>query len=141
MGVSEYKIKSVLQDGVEVFVIIETALYDKDKSIYTDSSCWGAERNSPKMIIKNISVKRNDDPCWVSFSSYSDLMNPKNAKVYVSDLGFQIVIDGGVSSTHYFAVLSFDNECYLTKRRVYSPAFPDEVWEETQYSYIRRKDM
>ena len=92
-------------------------------------------------LIKQLTVRVGENESLVRFSAYSDLVNINSVVLAVDDKGFNIAIDGGETATHYKAVIYFDNEGFLLRRRVYSPSFPDEVCEETKYSFIRRQDM
>lgn len=136
----EYHSNGALVNGTEISVTINTANVDHS-FIYDEPIWWGAELVTPKTITKHVSVTVGSNSSWVRFSSYSDLVNINTTELKVSKNGFQIIIDGGESATHYIASINFDNEGFLVSRKVYSPTFPDEVWEETKYSFIRRNDM
>lgn len=135
-----YIFQDQLINKSKVYVVIETESIS-DEFVYGKPVWWGAEFVLPKTITKNIIVTLDGNKSWIRFSAYSDLVNLKSAKLTVFKNGFQISIDGGESSTHYIANLNFDNEGFLISRKVYSPKFPDEVWEETRYSFIRRNYM
>lgn len=138
---SWFEKNAVLKNNTKVNVLIGVSEYVADDFMYLAPLWWGAELSPPKTIIKSFTVRLGDNESWVRFSAYSDLVNITDADLNISDEGFNISINGGETSTHYKATIYFDNDGFLLKRKVYSPSFPDEVWEETEYSFIRRKDM
>ncbi len=136
-----YNLSDTLSNNDKVSVVVDVGVYsDKDLNavLYL---LWGKGSNIPKNIIRNLSVTVGNRKSWIRFSAFSDLVNVNSIKMQVKENGFDIIVDGGDTSNHYHANLNFDNEGFLIARRAYSAAFPDEVWEKTQYSYIRRKDM
>jgi hypothetical protein len=134
----KFEINEHLTNNVKVAVVIDIAndIEGIDKKIV-----WGARIGGDDSYIKKILVSLDGTPSWVRFSAYSDLKNLQSVRLNISENNFQIIIEGGESSAHYIAKLTFDNNGYLISRRVYNPAFSDEVWEETHYSYIKRLDM
>ena len=131
----------LLKSGAKVSVGVSISKYVVENPMYSEPLWWGTELVPPKTFIKELSVHVDENICWIPLSAYSDLVNIKSVDLRILNEGFNIIIDGGDTATYYKAVLSFDNEGYLLRRMVYNPSFPDEVWEETNYSFIRRKDM
>lgn len=138
---TSFKKDGVLRSGAKVDVIVSVSEYVASDLMYSAPLWWGTESSPPRTYIKKLAVRVGDHESWVSFSAYADLVNIKSVDLSVVDKGFNIAIDGGNTASHYKAVIHFDNEGFLLSRKVYSPTFPDEVWEETKYSFIRRKDM
>lgn len=138
-----YEESGELHNKKTVKVTANIAEFKKETFPCKDVLYWGAEGEwaPPKLYFEYIKVFVGEKKSWIPFSSYSDLFNIKSVNLEIEKNGFQLVVDGGQSATHYKAILYFDNEGFLTKRRVYSLEFEDEVWEETQYSFIRRADM
>lgn len=136
-----FKKSGVLNNGTKVSVLVSVSKYKADDFMYSPPLWWGAELAPPKTFIKELTVQFGDNDSWVRFSAYSDLVNINSVDLNVVDDGVNIAIDGGQTATHYKAIIYFDNEGFLLSRKVYSPSFSDEVWEETKYSFIRRQDM
>lgn len=120
----------------EVVVVVE--IKNNVNSICQDCIFWGGQ---PQNLIQNFSVRVNGKESFIRYSSFSDLSNIKDVQFLILEKGFLVEIDGGNSSSHYLANLFFDKEGYLVSRKVYNPAFFDEVWEQTEYSFIRRSKM
>lgn len=138
---TSYKKDEVLRNGDKVSILISVSKYVSDHLMYSTPLMWGTELSPPKTFIKKLTVRVGDNESWIRFSTYSDLANINSVDLNVVDKGFNIAIDGGETASHYKAVIYFDNTGFLLSRKVYSPLFPDEVWEETKYSFIRRQDM
>ncbi|MCJ7555381.1 MAG: hypothetical protein MUP90_00505 [Gammaproteobacteria bacterium] len=136
-----FKKDEVLRNGAKVSVLVSVSEYVADGLMYSAPLWWGAELSPPRTFIKQLTVRFGENESLVRFSAYSDLVNINSVDLTVVNKGFNIAIDGGENATHYKAVIYFDNEGFLLRRKVYSPSFPDEVWEETKYSFIRRQDM
>lgn len=131
---------AVLRNGDQVGVLVSVSEYVADDFMYSTPLWWGAELSPPRTFIKQLTVRVGENESLVRFSAYSDLVNINSVVLAADDKGFNMAIDGGETATHYKAVIYFDNEGFLLRRKVYSPSFPDEAWEETMYSFIRRQD-
>lgn len=128
--------------GCGASIVVRSQLAETSIAELSSSTLhWGADLTQPKARIKDLEVLLGDKEIWVRYSAFSDLTDPNDIVVKAFDRGFVVQIDGGESAAHYRASLEFECDGYLTKRRVHSVTFPDEVWEETTYSFIRRKDM
>lgn len=136
-----FKKSVVLKNNTEVSVQVDVSECIASAFMYSSPLWWGAELSPPKTFIKKLIVRFDNNERWVRFSAYSDLVNINSVVLNVMDNGFNIAIDGGETATHYKAIIYFDNDGFLLGRKVYSPSFSDEVWEETKYSFIRRQDM
>jgi hypothetical protein len=136
-----YRLSQILENDVKALVVIETTKFNADSFYNVSPVLWGSEAEPPSSVLKNIYVAYGHKKSLIRYSAYADLVNVKQVKLKAADSGFYIMIDGGDTSTHYKAELFFDNEGFLVRRKVYSPTFSDEVWEETHYSYIRRAEM
>lgn len=108
---------------------------------YKNTGAWGPELTSPKNFIYSLDVSIKSQQKWVRLSAFSDLFDINKAEIVERDKYIVIKIEGGETSYHYIAEIYFDREGYLVKRNVWSPSFPDQVKEETTYSFIRNKDM
>ena len=105
---------------------------------YKNALIWGGdEMNMPKTIITFVSVKANDEEFFVPFSAYSDLGNPRHVTLTKNKKGFEIQVSGGETSTSYKAILFFRSGV-IYRRKVISNEFPNQVWEDTTYSFISR---
>lgn len=138
---TSFKKDEVLRNGAKVSVLVSVSKYVAGDLMYSTPLWWGTELSPPRTFIKKLTVRVGDNESWVRFSAYSDLVNINSVDLNVVDKGFNIAIDGGETASHYKAIIYFDNAGFLLSRKVYSPSFPDEVWEETKYSFIRRQDM
>jgi len=138
---TSFKKDGVLRNGAKVSVLVSVSKYVAGDLMYSAPLWWGAELSPPRTFIKQLTVRVGENESLVRFSAYSDLVNINSVDLAVVNKGFNIAIDGGETATHYKAVIYFDNKGFLLRRKVYSPSFPDEVWEETKYSFIRRQDM
>jgi len=135
-----YTIDEVLPNNSIVSVVLVTKEFEN--SMWNeDVIWWGAEFNDPVTMVGRLTVELDEHSSWVRHSAYSDLVNVKDMRITKSNSGFKLIIKGGQTASLYHAHLVFDNAGYLIRRRVFSPNFPDEVWEETVYSYIKRHDM
>ena len=138
---TSFKKDEVLRNGAKVSVLVSASEYVAGNFMYSAPLWWGTELSPPRTFIKKLIVWVGENKSWVRFSAYSDLVNINSIDLNIVDKGFNIAIDGGETASHYKAVIYFDNEGFLLSRKVYSPSFPDEVWEESKYSFIRRQDM
>lgn len=129
-----------LDSGAEVEIAAEVAAWTAAAQVFPGALWWGRE-GSMKPHVSSLKVTVGGNPSWVRLSAYSDLTDVQNVELKVEDDGFTIAIEGGEQATHYRANVYFDREGYLLRRRVEGASFPSEVWEETNYSFIRRKDM
>lgn len=136
-----YEASDTLSNAREVRISVKVSLFHQERFPYRDVLWWGAESHPPETYIEYVSITVDDKKSWVRLSSHCDLANVRTVDLRVSTVGFHLEIDGGETSTHYKALISFDNDGFLQRRRVFRPSFPDEVWEATEYSFIRREGM
>ena len=96
---------------------------------------WGGdETRMPSSVLAEMNIKIEGDKIFIPLSAFSDLGNPKQIFIESNKDEFAIIINGGGSSTSYKAILIFKDK-YITKRKVILSEFPDQVWEETNYSF------
>ncbi len=101
---------------------------------------WGPGAKEAKFFIRHIQVDINGENVHIPYSAYSDLANPNKVTLKIVNGARVIVeIDGGETSTHYIATLTFEKG-NLINRLVKDCEFPDEVWEETKYNWIEPSD-
>lgn len=118
-----------------VNVAVETIEPTNDYA-HSKAYMWGGDETSPpKKIIKAITVFRNGQNFFIPLSAYADLGNPsKISLLKLPAHGFRLLISGGDAAGSYSAMLDFkSNE--ISRRRVVSGEFPEEVWEETTFSF------
>lgn len=133
------KLSGVMPGGVRIKSDIQTIKVNSEYP-YARAFSWGGdERVAPKTIIKAIDVLIGDEHIGVPLSAYSDLGDPRQALLEVTRHGFKLIIIGGDAAVSYKAVLTFDND-NIQRRKVTSGEFPDEVWEETTYSFIHKRE-
>lgn len=102
---------------------------------YNYAYTWGGdESTSPKRIIQSMNIKSGSNLVQAPLSSYADLGNPTRMWLMATEIGFRLIIKGGDASGSYTATLEFSkNE--IVRRKVTSGEFPDNVWEETSFSF------
>lgn len=126
-------------DGVpvEISFIFDKIL--KKNFIIKFEEAWGAGVGSVNLLyIKSVDVSVSNKKHFLRLSSYADLFNPAKLSFEIKNKKeFRLTIQGGEASSSYEAVLDFDKEGYLITRKVVHGEFPDEVYEETKYSYNR----
>ena len=101
---------------------------------------WGVDQECPHQAIVGLKVARDADTVFVPASAYMDLAGVRSLAIEPAGQGFRLVILGGDASTSYRATLAFGREArqgasVLQRRTVRSGEFPDDVWEETRYSF------
>lgn len=107
---------------------------------YKDALMWGSDLPSlPPTVITKMEVQIGKDKTFIPLSAYSDLGDPGHVLLEKADRGFKLVITGGDAAGSYKAVLVFDRE-NIKRRKVMHGEFPDEVWQETVYSFISKTD-
>jgi hypothetical protein len=121
-------------DGMIVKVTVATAAYSKTIPYNRNALWWGAESTTPKTIVSMIDVQVGRKKLQIPLSAYSDLSNPSEVSVASTNQGFNVTIRGGDAAASYKAVLGFENGL-IRRRKVASMEFPDEAWEETNYSF------
>lgn len=138
------KLSSQLTDGSSVQVEVRTMKLTPQYP-YKNAFMWGGDMRGrdevlmPKTVITAMDVRINNEKIFLPLSAYSDLGNPYQVSLEKAERGFRLVITGrGGTATSYKAVLEFNHE-NIQRRKVTLDVFPDEVWEETVYSFISNK--
>ncbi len=106
-----------------------------------NESAWGERQGGSVKIPRSLILRIGNSNGIVKYSAFSDLLNIVSLDIDERKGDIIVLVDGGSTSTYYKAEIVFDKEGYLKKRYVYSPTFKDEVFEKTEYSFIRRKNM
>lgn|SRR5574337_19056 len=139
------RVSGQLTNGATVQVEIRTMKLTNQYS-YTHAFMWGGDIKGPREVImpKNViaamDVQIGKERVLIPLSAYSDLGNPYQVSFEKVDRGFKLIIAGrGGTSTSYKAILEFNNE-NIQRRKVTLDIFPDEVWEETGYSFKSSTD-
>lgn len=134
-----------LTDGTPIKVKVQKMNLSPDYP-YKHAFMWGGDMRGegevlmPKTAISAMDVRIGKEKILVPLSAYSDLGNPYQVSLEKADRRFKLIIAGrGGTATSYKAVLEFDDE-NIQRRKVTLSVFPDEVWEETVYSFIRKND-
>lgn len=104
--------------------------------VYANAYMWGGDETTPpKRIIKSITILRNGQTLFVPLSAYADLGSPRKILLQkLPDSGFRLIINGGDAGGSYSAMLDF-NRNEISRRKVVSGEFPQEVGEETTFSF------
>jgi len=133
------KLKGQLTDGTTVKAELRT-IKVTPKYPYKHAFMWGGDETAvPKTVITAIDVRIGSEKIFVPLSAYSDLGDPHQTSLENMEHGFKLIITGGDAAVSYKAVLVFDKE-NIQRRKVTHGEFPDEVWEETVYSFISKDD-
>jgi len=124
---------------------IEIAISESRRlSRYRNFDVWGTDLQFEPLdrihnFISKVSFKVGDDQFYTPLSSFADLTNVIKIVTYIKTDKFIIKIEGGGTSTHYFALLIFDYEGLLIERKISIPTFPS-VGQKTVYSWNRIDD-
>lgn len=128
-----------LTNGAQIKVKIRRSKIST-QYLYSHAFMWGGDEVSmPKTVITDMDVLSGTGRIYVPLSAYSDLGDPRQISLKRNQKGFQIIIKGGDAAASYKAILIFSNE-NIINRKVTHGEFPDEVWEETIYSFISKSD-
>lgn len=101
---------------------------------------WGVGDDEVRELsIESITINDGDSQVYVPRSAFGDLANPARITLGIEDGVLMLAIRGGDASSSYRAVLSIEDG-ELTRRTVRSGEFPDDVWEETTYSWNHSGD-
>lgn len=108
---------------------------------YTDTLLWGGDQigedeyELPETLIQSIDVRINDKKIDVPLSAYQNIGGVDNVSIEITERGFILIIMGyREGDMSYKSMLEFDTHKILRKK-VFLKVFPDEVWEETFYSF------
>jgi hypothetical protein len=130
-----------LKDGTTVKVAVRTGKLSPTYP-YKDAFMWGGDMRGrdeiimPKTVITEMNIQIGNEKIIVPLSAYSDLGNPYLVSLVKEVRGFRLIIKGrGGTGTSYKAVLEFHG-VDIQHRKVILSIFPDEVWQETTYSFI-----
>ena len=131
------ELTTTIKEGTSVRVVIQKMAIASGYPI-TSGFLWGGDdAELPKTLVVSVQVWIDNEKIFVPMSSYSDLGNPRTASLKKIRKGFEIKIGGGDAAGGYSATLSIENS-NVRRRKVVSGEFPDQVWEETIYSFIPR---
>jgi len=133
------KLSDRLTDGTPIKIEIRKSNISS-QSLYSHAFMWGGDEiTMPKKVITGLDVLSGTEKIYVPLSAYSDLGDPRQVSLERKQKGFQLIIQGGDAASSYKGVLVFSNE-NIESRKVTHGEFPDEVWEETRYSFISKTD-
>lgn len=108
---------------------------------YTRELYWGGGPEPPNRVVASVVLLVGGQQVNVPLSAFGDLSEPFRLSLGVTGPGsFEVVIEGGQTSTAYRSVLGVaqtagSSEYRLRKRRVSLNEFQSDVWEETVYSW------
>lgn len=104
--------------------------------VYQTAFMWGGDEfEPPRRIIRTIILTRNSQNLYVPLSAYADLGDPTHITLdRFHKHGFRLTIIGGDAAGSYRAYLNFKGDEIISKK-VVSGEFPNEAWEETNYSF------
>lgn len=135
------KLSGNLKDGTPVKIEVRKGKL-MPQYPYKGAFMWGGDMRSetevimPKTFVTAMDVRIGNKKSIVPLSAYSDLGNPYQISYERTESGFKLIIEGrGGTGTSYKAVLDFIG-LDIRHRKVILAIFPDEVWQETTYSFI-----
>lgn len=128
------ELNTTMSNGKQINVLAKKAALAIDFP-YKKALMWGGDEiKMPSSVLAEMDLKIADDKIFIPFSAFGDLGNPKQIFLEKNKDEFSIIINGGDASTSYKAILFFKNNC-IYRRKVILSEFPDQVWEETNYSF------
>lgn len=138
------RLKGTLTNGSVVQIKVYAAKLTSQFP-YKNAFMWGGDMESeteaimPKTVVSAINIKMGNENFFMPLSAYCDLGNPYDVRFEnIKNGGFKLTIAGhGGEATSYHAVLEFNEENILRKK-VFLDTFPDQVWEQTTYSFISK---
>lgn len=102
---------------------------------YKKPLMWGGDNfYYPSVVISEIVLIVGKEEILLPFSAYSDLGNPREVTLEIKEKQLIINILGGETACSYSATLIFENGD-IVRRKVCNGELPEEVWEETVYSF------
>lgn len=105
---------------------------------YKDALLWGGDVDVlPQQVVSAVEVSDGDQMIFVPLSAYGDLGDVKLASLDPTARGFTLNLHGGATATSYDAKLSFEGG-FLVSRSVAAREFPQQVREQTNYSFLKR---
>jgi hypothetical protein len=122
-------------DGKPILVSVRTVPY---ANFLPDKGWWGTVDDGadrPKTVIHSVSVRDAGIEVWIPLSAYCDLADPNDIRFQREGKGFVLLLRGGDAAGSYQAEWHFADS-RLQRRRVAHGEFPDQVWEETRYSFL-----
>jgi hypothetical protein len=122
-------------DGKSIQLTIQTVPYVNS---LPDKGWWGTVDDGvdrPKTVIRSVSVRVAGIEVWIPLSAYCDLADPNDIRFQREGKGFVLLLRGGDAAGSYQAEWHFADS-RLQRRRVAHGEFPDQVWEETRYSFL-----
>jgi hypothetical protein len=127
-------IKNKLSDGTLINIKIQRGSILSNFP-YKGAFMWGGDIDElPQTVILTIDIKLGKEKIYIPLSAYSDLGDPKQVSLVKELHSIKLIIRGSDAGGSYKAILVFENG-YIIRRKVMHMEFPDEVWEETVYSF------
>jgi len=121
-------------DDSEVRVWLTVA--KASRCVLTRHDYWGTNGGAaPHTVVTRLLVTVGGDTVYVPFRAYADLSEPLTIAIKC-DTAVAIVMTGGDAAGSYFARFLVGPGLVLKTGRVESGEFPNDVWEETRYSYF-----
>lgn len=135
------KLGGNLKDGTPVKIEVRKGKLTPQYP-YKDAFMWGGDMQSetkviiPKTFVTAMDIRIGNKKSIVPLSAYSDLGNPYKISYEKTESGFKLIIEGrGGTGTSYKAILEFHG-LDIHHRKVFLAIYPDEVWQETTYSFL-----
>lgn len=100
---------------------------------------WGVpEYSNPKTVVDYMDIKLGGETVFQPFSAYSGLAEINEIQITTNDDdGFVVRVVGGDGAGSYRAAIEFDNTAKIIRKKVTQSSFPDDVWEEVNYSFFK----
>lgn len=131
------ELSATARDGASIRVVVQKMTIPLDYPIKGGFYWGGDEDEMPKALVVSVQAWVGNDKIFIPVSAYSDLGDPRSVSLKLIKTGFVLKISGGDAAGSYNATLSIEKG-NIRRRKVVSGEFPDNVWEETIYSFIPR---
>jgi len=124
-------------DGTPIKAVVVTKRFSQATPYDRDARWWGVIDDgltTPKIIVSAIDVWVGRKKLHVPLSAFADLSEPTEVSVVCTAQGLTVTLRGGDAAASYEAMLVFE-QSLIRSRKVAHMEFPDEAWEETNYSF------
>lgn len=104
------------------------------------SGYWGADDRTPETYVTNVVVSINGAAALIPLSVYSSLAEVTDITLEEVNGDILLTIRGGQGdAAGYVSIITFSRDkevgLLVKRQRTYGTEFPDEAYEETQFSF------
>jgi hypothetical protein len=132
--------RQIRADGHVIGVSVVARLGSGLRCASPESWHWGAEDECPRSLLAGLDVRWRKHALFTPRSAFADLAQVRRLEVVSRETGFDVRIEGGDAAVGYVALLEYrrhsrGSDMQIARRIVRHSEFPEEVWEETKYSF------